>query len=67
MKGTDKYIALYYIGSERDEYKLANIRIIRLDPTIADKDKGATDERTQKLLKKRLNRFLRHDKTPDGR
>lgn len=52
VKGTNKYIALYYIGSERDNYKLANIRIIRLDPTVADKNKGATDEEMKALKEK---------------
>ena len=64
VKGTDKYIALYYIGSERDEYKLANIRIIRLDPTVADKDKGATDEELKALKEKAESVLAALDKTP---
>ena len=52
VKGTNKYIALYFIGSERDNYNLADVRIIRLDPTVADSDKGATDEEMNALKEK---------------
>lgn len=64
VKGTDKYIALYYIGAERDEYKLANIRIMRLDPTVADSSKGATDEEMKALKEKVDSIMAALDKDP---
>lgn len=64
VKGTNKYVALYYIGSARDEYKLADIRIIRLDPTVADSDKGATDEELKALKEKAESVFAALEKTP---
>lgn len=68
VKGSgDKYVALYFLGSERDEYKLANVRIIRLDPTVADSDKGATDEELKALKEKAASVFetLKKDPTED--
>ncbi len=64
IEGTNKYTALYFVESHRDEYKLANVRVIRLDAEIADSDSGATDEELAALKEKAESLYETYKKDP---